>query len=119
MLDYVGACRAGLAGRVAARRIASAEELAAALEAWRLYTAPYPLRWQALWPLTGIALAQNRLAEASDCARQLCEPNQQVLPATLEDPLMAALAAWDAGQPDEARTFLSRALDLAQQLHFS
>jgi len=28
---------------------------------------------------------------------------------------MAALAAWDAGQPDETRTFLSRTLDLAQQ----
>lgn len=120
MLDYVGACRANLAW-VAWQHgeLASAEQLAqAALEAWRSYTAPYPLSWQALWPLTGIALAQGRLAEAYDYARQLCESNQQVLPATLEDPLMAAHAAYDAGWPEEARAFLSRALDLAQQLHF-
>ena len=42
-----------------------AERLAqAALDAWRLQAMPYPFYWQALWPLIGVAVAQDRLADA-------------------------------------------------------
>ncbi len=121
ILEYVGACRAGLAW-LAWRRsdLADAERLAqAALEAWRAYAAPYPLYWQALWPLIGVALAQGRLADAIVHARQLCDPGQQALPPSLEEPLVAALTAWDSGHADEARHLLCRALDLAQQTNLS
>lgn len=117
MLDYVGACRGNLAWLAARRgRWAEAERLGqAALDAWRQYAKPYPLCWQGLWPLIGAALAQDRLADAIPPVRQLCHPSQQKLPDSIEEPLLAALAAWDAGQPNAALDHLRRALDLAQQ----
>ena len=121
MLDYLGAGQANLAW-LAARQgyLVEAERLGqAALEAWRTYAMPYPFYWQALWPLISVALAQDRPADAISYARQLCDPNQQALPLAIEEPLVAALAAWDAGQPDAARDLLLQALDLAQQSHFS
>ena len=80
---------------------------------------PYPFYWQALWPLIGVALAQDRPADAIFHAQKLCDPSQQILPSDIEEPLAAALAAWEAGQPDEARDSSSSALDLAQQMNFS
>jgi hypothetical protein len=121
MFDYIGASQAGLAW-VAWRRgdLAEAESLAqAAGERWRRLATPYPLLWQALWPLIGVALAQDRPAEAIAYARQLCDPGQQILPPILEEPLVAALAAWDAGQGCQARDLLQRALATAQQMDFS
>ena len=121
MLDYLGAGQANLAW-LAVRQgyLVEAERLGqAALETWRTYAMPYPFYWQALWPLIGVALAQDRPADAISYARQLCDPSQQALPPAIEEPLVAALAAWDAGQPDAARNLLHRALDLAQQTNFS
>lgn len=127
MLDYRGAALAGLAW-VTWRRtsaaspagLAEAERLAqAALTVWQGHAFPYPFHWQALWPLIGITLAQDRLADAVAYARQLLDPAQQALPPAVEEPLAAALAAWDAGQPDAARDLLQHALDLAQQANFS
>ncbi len=121
MLDYTGASRANLAW-LAWRQAshAEAERLGeAALEAWRRHPAPYPLCWQALWPLIGVTLAQDRLADAITHARQLLDPAQQALPPAVEQPLAAALAAWDAGQTDAAHDLLSQAFDLAQQANLS
>ena len=121
MLDYLGAGRANLAW-LAARRgdLVEAERLGqAALASWRTYAMPYPFYWQALWPLIGVALAQDRPADAIPHVRQLCDPSQQLLPAAIEKTLVAALAAWDAGQLDAARNLLYRALDIAQQVNFS
>ncbi len=117
MLAYIGANRAGLAW-VAWRRndLSEAERLAqAAWEAWRLHAMPYPFYWQALWPLIGVAVAQDRLADAVAYARRLCEPDQQVLPSELVAFLTAMAGAWDAGRPDEAGDFLNRALAMAQK----
>jgi DNA-binding SARP family transcriptional activator len=121
MLDYIGAAQAGLAWAAWRRDdLAEAARLAqAALATWREHAAPYPLYWQALWPLLGMALAQERLAEAVSYARQLLQPEQQALPTRLEEPLAAALAAWDASRPDETRDFLHHALTTAQRIHFS
>ena len=121
MLDYLGAGQANLAW-LAVRQgsLVEAERLGqAALETWRTYAMPYPFYWQALWPLIGVALAQDRPADAISYARQLCDPSQQALPPAIEQPLVAALAAWDAGQPDAARNLLHRALDVAQQINLS
>jgi DNA-binding SARP family transcriptional activator len=121
MSDYFGAGQANLAWlavrqgyRVEAERLGQA-----ALETWRTYAMPYPFYWQALWPLIGVALAQDRPADAISCARQLCDPSQQALPPAIEQPLVAALAAWNAGQSDEARNLLHRAIDVALQTHLS
>jgi DNA-binding SARP family transcriptional activator len=119
MLDYFGAGQANLAW-LAVRQgdLIEAERLGhAALETWRTYAMPYPFYWQALWPLIGVALAQDRPVDAIPHVRQLCDHSQQALPPAIEQPLVAALAAWDAGQPDEARNLLHRAIDVAQQLN--
>lgn len=121
MLDYIGATRAGMAW-IAWRRgdLNEAERLAqTALESWRLLAVPYPLYWQALWPLIGLTLAQNRLAEAIAHAQRLHEPGQQVLPGDLAMLTAAAITAWGAGQPDAAQDFLCRALNLAQKTNFA
>jgi hypothetical protein len=121
MLDYIGAHRANLAWVAwQGGDLAKADQLArAAIEGWRLFGWPYMHYWQALWPQIGVALAQDRPADAVSHARQFHTPNQLALPQAIEEPLAAALAAWDAGQPDEARQLLQRALDLAQQMNFS
>ena len=108
----LGGVAAGRSGRSRAARAGCDGGLAA-------LAMPYPFYWQALWPLIGVAVAQDRMADAVAYARQLCDPDQQVLPSELEAPLTAAVGAWDAGRPDEARDFLHRALDLAQQMNFS
>jgi DNA-binding SARP family transcriptional activator len=129
MYDYIGVGQAGLAW-VAWQRSAAPDAPAGllaeteqrgrlALEAWQQHPAIYPLYWQAIWPLLGVALAQGRLAEAIPHARILCAPEQQVLPAVLAKPLAAALSAWDAGRPDEAHEKLQTAVDQAQDLNFS
>lgn len=125
MLDYRGAALAALAWVTWQRSSAAppagpteAERLAqAALTVWQGHAFPYPFHWQALWPLIGVALARERLADAIPHARQLLDPAQQALPSALERPLAAALATWDAGQPAAARDLLQHALDLAQQMH--
>ena len=121
MLDYAGAGWGNLAW-LAWRQgdLVEAERLGqAALAAWREYAMPYPMCWQALWPLIGAALTQDRVADAIPHVRRLCDPSQQALPSAIEEPLVAALAAWEAGQPDAARNLLRRALNLAQQANLS
>ena len=131
MLDYLGAAQAGLAW-LAWRRddLDEAERLAqAALADWNKHPFPYPLSWQALWPLLGLYLAQERLAEAIACARQFFAPDQQTLPPNLAKSLTAALSAWDDDQPNAARQEvahqnaarqpLRQALAAARQMNFT
>jgi DNA-binding SARP family transcriptional activator len=121
MLDYVGAGRGNLAWLAARRgQWVEVERLGrAALDAWQQHARPYPLYWQALWPLIGVALTQDRLADAIPLVQKLCDPGQQALPASLEVPLTAALAAWDAGALDTAHDLLRHAVDLARQMNLS
>ncbi|HNS51002.1 MAG TPA: BTAD domain-containing putative transcriptional regulator [Anaerolineae bacterium] len=118
MPDYVGVGRAGLAWTAWRRGdLNEAGQMAAsALEAWRTAPAPYPLQWQALWPLIVVALARDCLSDAVEHARRLAEPGQQALPAPLEEAIAAGLAAWDSGRAAAARDALEQALDLALEL---
>ena len=74
-----------------------------------------------LWPLAAVHLEAGHLAEAVAATRRLRDHTQ--LPASregadLEAALTAASQAWDAGQPDLARTSLTAALDLARALGY-
>lgn len=84
----------------------------AALAVWG--ERPYPLKWVALWPLVGAYLVRGELALAIDHARQMVPPPQQLLPDEVQAKLVAALAAWDAGDTAVMREYLETAVTLAQ-----
>ncbi|MDQ2715571.1 MAG: AAA family ATPase [Chloroflexota bacterium] len=75
-------------------------------------------RWVGIWPLLGMALAQERFVEAMDYARMLLEPTQQLPPEALRGLLEAALHAWDTERQEEARVLLQRAMPLAEQMGY-
>ncbi|MEO6889594.1 MAG: AAA family ATPase, partial [Ktedonobacteraceae bacterium] len=75
-------------------------------------------RWVGIWPLLGVALAQEGYAEAIDYARMLLEPAQQPPPEALRSLLEAALHAWDTGLQEEARVLLQQAMPLAEQMGY-
>jgi DNA-binding SARP family transcriptional activator len=116
--DYRGAALANLAWLAWRRsKLEEAQRLAQqAQQAWATHMPHYPLYWQALWPLLGVALAQGRTAEAIAAARQLLAPGQQALAPEIEALLVAALEAWAASRPTEACERLRQALALALAL---
>ncbi len=74
--------------------------------------------WASLWPLIGVVLAQEKIAEAMSYVRMLLDPTQQPPPETLRALLEAALQAWDAGEPEEARALLQQAAPLAEKMGY-
>jgi tetratricopeptide (TPR) repeat protein len=69
-----------------------------------------------LWPLAAVHLEAGHLAEAVAATRHLRDHTQ--FPAGLEAALTAASQACDQGRPDQARTHLTAALDLARDLGY-
>ncbi len=103
MYNYIGAAEAGLAW-VAWRAGSTAEagRLArAALASWQRFKQVYPLQWQALWPLLGLALERDEVGEAIDHAGALLRPEQQALPDALAGPLAAGV--WRPGRVGRPR----------------
>src|SRR5436305_1869311 len=66
--------------------------------------------------LAAVHLEAGHLAEAVAATRRLRDHMQ--FPAGLEATLTAASQAWDQGQPDLAREYLTAALDLARDLGY-
>jgi hypothetical protein len=77
-----------------------------------------PFHWIGLWPLIGIALAQEKLTEVIAYVRMLLDPTQQPPLEPLSTLLEAALHAWDTGQQEEARTLLQQAMAPAQEMGY-
>jgi tetratricopeptide (TPR) repeat protein len=118
---YIGAAKANLAW-LAGREgnLTEAEALGqAALKSWRQLPPVYPFHWLTLWPLIGVALAQDQVSEAIDQARGLLELSQQRLPEALAAVVEEALQAWDASQPEMAKFHLNRALEIAQEMNYA
>ena len=118
--EYLGIARANLAW-VAWRKGNLTEAQVngrTALEIWRARPVEYVFCWLALWPLIGVELAQNRLAEALDYARLLLAPEQQPLPEALRAGIEAALQVWDAGRTDMAHTYLQSTTTSAQEMGY-
>jgi hypothetical protein len=117
MTEYIAGAKANLAW-VAWRQgdLAEAQEQGyATLEMWRKSPIIVPFRWTALWPLIGVALAQDRISEAIEHARALLAPTQQLLPDALTKVLEAAIEASENGQLETARAQLNQAMSLAQE----
>ena len=122
--DYLAGAKACLAWLAWQDRhpddvIKLAEEIAALLAGTPdagLYYGPVHL-----WPLAAVHLEAGHLAEAVAATRGLRDHAQ--LPASregadLEATLTAASQEWDAGQPDQAGSSLTAALDLARALGY-
>jgi tetratricopeptide (TPR) repeat protein len=120
MPDYVATARGNQAWLAWRRHDLPAAQIKGreALELWQHSPLVYPFQWIALFPLIGIALAQNRQVEAWDHVRVLLEPTQQLLPEALNAALEAALHSKTSSQPNEARLHLGRAVELAAQMGY-
>ncbi|HSR32978.1 MAG TPA: AAA family ATPase [Anaerolineae bacterium] len=123
MVEYVGLAKANLAWVAWREGDLSRSEAngKAALELWQELPAGHSscaFQWAALWPLIGVALAQNQLADASTLARALLEPTQQRLPGQLTTVVKSAIQAWDEGEAQTAQAYLEQAAELAQEMRF-
>lgn len=74
--------------------------------------------WVGLWPLIGVLLTQEKIAEAINYVRALLDPSQQPPAGEVKARLEAALQEWDAGRCDEARELLRQTLPLAGQMGY-
>ena len=117
LLEDIGMARANLAWLAlhAGNAALAQEHGLAALDLWRQLPLAMSTQWLALEPLTAVALAQGRLADAVTLTRALLAPTQQRLPDSLAALLTAAVQAWDAGDTNTTRTRLIRAAQLAEQ----
>jgi DNA-binding SARP family transcriptional activator len=74
--------------------------------------------WAGLWPLIGVALAQEKIADAVNYAGMLLDTTQQPPPEQLGTLLEAALQAWNAGQQEEALALLQQAVPIAEEMGY-
>jgi DNA-binding SARP family transcriptional activator len=77
-----------------------------------------PLLWLALWPLVGLAVKQDRIAEAIKCAQAMLDPSQQRLSDDLTSLLSGAVAGWAAGDLPLVRRYLIAACSLAEKIGY-
>jgi len=74
--------------------------------------------WIGLWPLIGVALAQEKHADVMRYIRMLLDPTQQLPPKQLGIPLEKTLQAWDAGQQQEASNLLQQIIPLVTEMGY-
>jgi hypothetical protein len=75
-------------------------------------------RWFALFPLLGVALQEENIADAVQWAQHMIESSQFRLPDELTALLARAVAARENDREDELRRLLRQALQLAHELHY-
>ena len=76
-------------------------------------TIHYPFRWLTLFPLMGVAVAENQLAEAVEYAQLMLDPRQMIFPDDLTAALEVAVKLGEPEPLDAARQLLTEALMLA------
>jgi tetratricopeptide (TPR) repeat protein len=121
MPEYAGAAHANLAwvhwrtGDFSRTR----EHCQTALSMWNqspgVQAAATPYYWTAIWPLIGMALAEGKLAEATEHVRDLLQPHRKRFSQPLTAALAKVLDAWENGQ--DVRASLDAAVALAEDLH--
>jgi hypothetical protein len=78
----------------------------------------YSFRWLALWPLLAVTLSRGTLDDGLGYARSLIDPGQQPpripLAAILED----AIAAGEEDLVEMARSHLTHAVEVAQEMGY-
>ena len=118
MREYIGVVKATTAWLAWRRRDFARLELDAleALRSWEGFR--YPFHWLALWPLIAAAVAKGNTPEAIRFARQLLEPSQQRLPASLRDAVGVAVGSFEAGETDKAAMQLRALVGQATKLSY-
>jgi tetratricopeptide (TPR) repeat protein/energy-coupling factor transporter ATP-binding protein EcfA2 len=124
MIEYIAIAKANLAW--AAWREGNLAEAdangRAALEAWQKELAGHGismLQWTALWPLLGVAFAQNKVSNAVEFARILLEPTQlPPMPDVLAAILEKAINTWQKGDKKGTRTGLNQAIESAREIGY-
>jgi DNA-binding SARP family transcriptional activator len=123
MVEYLGTAKANLAwvAWCEGDLVQAEANGRAALELWHQLPATHSscaFQWTALWPLVGVALLQNQIAEASEFARALLDGSQQRLPDALTSLVEKAIGAWEGDKSEAAGIYLGRAIELAQDLGY-
>ncbi len=123
MMEYVATAKANLAW--VARREGNFTEAQqngrAALEMWEQLpktSGSLAFYWTALWPLIGVALAQDQISEAVEYARGLLDPKEQPQPDALKAIIEEAIGASDQGQREKAKARLNRAAQMAGEIGY-
>ncbi len=75
-------------------------------------------RWIGLWPLIGVMLRQEKLAEAMDFVRMLLDPKQQPPPEHVRWFLETSLQAWEVGEQEETRVQLLQVVPFAEEMGY-
>jgi tetratricopeptide (TPR) repeat protein len=116
---YVGMAKANLAWLAwRSGNPSEAQEYGrAALELWP--ARGHFLEGLALWPLMGVALGREQMAEAVEYGRALLAPTQQALPDPIRAQVEAALEAQEQGQPERARAHLCQAMARARDMGYA
>jgi hypothetical protein len=65
-----------------------------------------------------VDLSRGAVDEAVNCARSMMHASQQALPSSLEAHLGDAIREEEQGQAETARSHLSRAIELAQEMNY-
>ena len=123
MPEYIGTAEANAAW-VAWREgdLANAKRRGrSALDTWAQLPAGHAscsFQWTALWPLIGVALAEDRVPEAADLVRRLLAIEQQPPPDQISSILCEAILAEKSGRIEDARADLQRAAESAQKLGY-
>jgi DNA-binding CsgD family transcriptional regulator/tetratricopeptide (TPR) repeat protein len=123
MPQYVGSALAQLAwvawcdGDV----VAAERDAKEAIESWDrlgMEQTIAPFRWLALFPLMGVALQQQNMIEAVNCARHLLKPPQQRLPDELARLLKEAIAANEQNCSEMTSKLLHEAFKTAHAMAY-
>lgn len=120
MFDYIGVAQAAL-GWAAWRRDQpeDARRLSqAALDAWAQLTFPYPFQWTGALTMLAAQASRAPLRELVAIAEKLLDAHQMRLPASINDALEAAVAAYRNEEADDAREWLRRGIAEAERLGF-
>jgi hypothetical protein len=120
MVEYVAMAKANLAWRAWRQsRPNDATSLGdEALALWHGMEDPYGVDWQAILPLTAVALEQRRISEAIAYVRGLFRDTQHPLPAELASAAKKAIATFDAGQVDAASARLDDVTQVARKITY-
>jgi tetratricopeptide (TPR) repeat protein len=120
MIEYVGMAKGNLAwvhlreGNLAAAYSDGSE----GVEKISQTPQGHILVWVALWPLIGVAIARDQIADAIKHAERLLVPPQMAMTAALEAELRSAVEAWKGNDQRAAKLRLQKAADRARDIGY-